>query len=77
MLLNKYTEFQIPAPVIERLKNAGDQQAQKREGLAICVETIKKLKNMTGLRGIHILSGGKEGMLPEILSASGLLSDKH
>jgi methylenetetrahydrofolate reductase (NADPH) len=68
----KYTEFQIPAGVLERLKSTGDQQAQKKEGLAICAETINKLKNMNGLRGIHILSGGKEAILPEILSASGL-----
>ena len=60
-LAKKYTEFQIPAPVIERLKAAGDREAQKKEGLAICVETIDKLKNMKGLRGIHLLSGGKEG----------------
>ena len=72
MLAKKYTEFQIPAPVIERLKSAGDKQAQKKEGLAICVETINKLKNINGLRGIHLLSGGKEETLPAILSTSGL-----
>ena len=71
-LAKKYTEFQIPAPVIERLNAAGDREAQKKEGLAICVETIDKLKNMKGLRGIHLLSGGKEETLPAILSASGL-----
>jgi len=72
LLLNKYTEFQIPSSTIERLKAAGDRQAQKKEGLAICVEIINKLKNMNGLRGIHIISGGKEETLPDILSASGL-----
>lgn len=71
-LAEKYTEFRIPAAVIERLRAAGDREAQKREGLAICVETIGKLKNLDGLRGIHLLSGGKEEMLPAILSASGL-----
>ncbi|MDP1993220.1 MAG: methylenetetrahydrofolate reductase [Syntrophales bacterium] len=71
-LAKKYTEFQIPAPVIERLNAAGDREAQKKEGLAICVETIDKLKNMKGLRGIHLLSGGKEETLPTILSAAGL-----
>ena len=71
-LSKKYTEFQIPAGVLKRLKSAGDRQAQKKEGMAICAETINKLKNMNGLRGIHILSGGKEAELPEILSASGL-----
>lgn len=71
-LAKKYTEFQIPTPVIERLKAAGDREAQKKEGLAICVETIDKLKNISCLRGIHLLSGGKEATLPAILSALGL-----
>ena len=71
-LAKKYTEFQIPASIMERLKSAGDREAQKKEGLAICVETIDKLKTMNGLRGIHLLSGGKEETLPVILSSSGL-----
>jgi methylenetetrahydrofolate reductase (NADPH) len=71
-LVKKYTEFQIPAPVIERLKAAGNREAQKKEGFAICVETIDKLKRMNGLRGIHLLSGGKEEALPAILTAAGL-----
>jgi methylenetetrahydrofolate reductase (NADPH) len=71
-LSKKYTEFQIPAGVIERLRSAGDKQAQKKEGLAICVEIIQVLKAMQGVRGIHIFSGGNEGCIPEILSASGL-----
>ena len=71
-LAKKYTEFQIPSPVIERLKTAGDREAQRKEGLAICVETINKIKSLNGLRGIHILSGGKEQTLPAILTAAGL-----
>ncbi len=70
-LAGKYTEFRIPAPVIERLKAAGSPEAQKKEGLAICVETIEKLRSMEGLAGIHLLTGGKEEMLPAILSAAG------
>jgi methylenetetrahydrofolate reductase (NADPH) len=68
----KYTEFQIPAEVIERLKKAGDKASQKKEGMAICLETIEAIKSLKGLRGIHILSGGKEECIPEILKASGL-----
>lgn len=71
-LRDTYTDYCIPDDVIERLKKAGDEAAQKKEGLAVCVETIKKLKNMKGLRGIHILSGGKEKVVPEILAAAGL-----
>jgi methylenetetrahydrofolate reductase (NADPH) len=69
-LRDTYAEFCIPDEVIERLKKAGD--AGKKEGLAICVETIKQLKQLDGLRGIHILSGGKEAVLPDLVAASGL-----
>ena len=69
-LRNTYAEFCIPDEVIERLEKAGD--AGKKEGLAICAETIKQLKALTGLRGIHILSGGKEAVVPELVAASGL-----
>jgi len=69
-LRDTYAEFCIPDEVIERLKKAGD--AGKKEGLAICVETIKQLKQLEGLRGIHILSGGKEAVVPDLVAASGL-----
>jgi len=68
-LKDTYTDLSIPESVIDRLKAAGDETAQKKEGLAICVETIKKIKGIDGVRGIHILSGGKESCVPEIVSA--------
>ena len=71
-LRDTYAEFCIPDQVIERLKKAGDNGAQKKEGLAICVETIKQLKALEGLRGIHILSGGWEAVVPELIAAAGL-----
>ncbi|MGA2854210.1 MAG: methylenetetrahydrofolate reductase, partial [Verrucomicrobiota bacterium] len=71
-LRDTYAEFCIPDKVIERLKKAGDAAAQKKAGLALCVETIKQLKGLDGLRGIHILSGGKEAVVPELIAASGL-----
>ena len=71
-LRNTYSDYCIPDQVIERLKASGGEEAQKKEGLNICVETIRKLKKINGLRGIHILSGGKEKLVPEILAAAGL-----
>jgi methylenetetrahydrofolate reductase (NADPH) len=71
-LRNTYTEFQIPDSVVGRLRSAGDENAQKKEGLAICLETMQSLRNMKGVRGIHILSGGKEEVLTQILGESGL-----
>ena len=71
-LRDTYTDFHIPDEVIERLKNAGDQDAQKKEGIIICSEIIKIIKGMNNVRGIHILSGGNESVVPELFVASGL-----
>jgi methylenetetrahydrofolate reductase (NADPH) len=71
-LREKYTDFLIPDAIIRQIKAAGDEESQKKAGLAICTETIKKIKGMEGVRGIHILSGGKEAIIPEVIAASGL-----
>jgi methylenetetrahydrofolate reductase (NADPH) len=67
-LQNKYTDLSIPDSIIERLKRAGDGASQQKEGLAICMETIIGIKKINGVRGIHILSGGKEHIVPEIIA---------
>jgi 5,10-methylenetetrahydrofolate reductase len=71
-LLNKHTDFYIPESHIKRIKEAGNLEAQMKMGIAICVETIGKIKEMKGLSGIHIISGGKEGIISEIISDAGL-----
>ncbi len=68
-LRKTYSDYYIPDSVIIRLKNAGNEAAQKKEGVAICIETIKKLKNTKGLRGIHIHCG-KGKISPEVISAA-------
>jgi methylenetetrahydrofolate reductase (NADPH) len=68
-LLETHTDFVIPAEVLNRIQAAGDLEAQKREGLKIAVEVIEKLKAVPDLRGIHILSGGNEAAVPDLLAA--------
>ena len=64
-----HTDFVIPGAIIDRLKAAGDAAAQQKEGIRIAAETINKLKALKGLKGVHILSGGNESCLPELLAA--------
>jgi methylenetetrahydrofolate reductase (NADPH) len=71
-LLKKHTDFYIPDSHLKRIKDAGDLVNQKKTGIAICVETINKIKEMKGLSGIHIISGGKEDIVHEIISEAGL-----
>jgi len=63
-----FTDFNIPDDVIARLESAGGEEAQRKEGLAICAETIGRLKALPGLRGIHIFSGGNESAVPALIS---------
>jgi methylenetetrahydrofolate reductase (NADPH) len=71
-LSDTYTDFVIENNIIERMQSAGHQAAQKEEGFAICVETAKKLKLMKGLRGVHIISGGNESIVPELIANAAL-----
>ena len=68
-LRDTFTDFRIPDTVIERLKIASDPKA---EGQTIAKETIDQIKTLDGVRGIHILSGGKEQVVPELTKAAGL-----
>jgi methylenetetrahydrofolate reductase (NADPH) len=67
-LAEHHTDWNIPSAVIDRLNAAGDNAAQQKEGLKIAAEIMKQLKGMPGLRGIHILSGGNESVVPELLT---------
>ncbi len=64
-----HTDFVIPDTVIDRLTAAGDALAQEKEGVKIAAETINKLKGLPGLKGVHILSGGNESRVGELLAA--------
>ncbi|PKM80220.1 MAG: 5,10-methylenetetrahydrofolate reductase [Firmicutes bacterium HGW-Firmicutes-14] len=60
----------VPDDMIERLKKAEDQQA---EAVEICVEQIKYLKNVKGVKGVHIMAVGWEEIVPTIVEKAGLL----
>jgi methylenetetrahydrofolate reductase (NADPH) len=71
-LSDTYTDFNIPNEVLDRIRAAGNEEAQKKEGLTICSEIIKIIKGMPGLRGVHILSGGNETIVPQVIAAAAL-----
>lgn len=58
--------IRIPDSIIERLKSVPKEEV-KEEGIRICVETIKRLKNMEGVRGVHIMAIEWEEIVPEIV----------
>lgn len=59
----------VPNEMIDRLKNAADQQA---EAVALCVEQIRQIKSIAGVRGVHIMAVGWEDIVPAIVEKAGL-----
>ncbi len=60
----------VPDYYIDRLARAENAAA---EGIKICVEQIKRLKEMEGIAGIHLMAIEWEKRVPEIVEAAGLL----
>src|SRR4030042_5601368 len=69
---NSVPGMDVPDELIERLKGV-PKEKQSGEGIKMCVETIQKLKEIPGVRGIHIMAIEWEGKVPEIAKAAGLL----
>ncbi|KAF1084695.1 Bifunctional homocysteine S-methyltransferase/5,10-methylenetetrahydrofolate reductase [Sporotomaculum syntrophicum] len=67
---NNVSGMIVPDELVERLKNAEDP---KREGLDICIEQIKYIKEkIKGVHGVHIMAIAWEEVVPEIVEKSGL-----
>lgn len=62
----------IPEEVIGRMKGAPSGR-QRAEGIKIAVETIEALKNIKGVRGVHIMAIEWEEAVPELVEKAGLL----
>jgi methylenetetrahydrofolate reductase (NADPH) len=69
---NQVPGMDVPDGTIERLKGV-PKEKQSEEGIKICVETIQKLREIPGVRGIHIMAIEWEEKVSEIAKAAGLL----
>jgi methylenetetrahydrofolate reductase (NADPH) len=62
----------IPDEIIKRMEGVSKDK-QKEEGIQICVETILRLKEMPGVKGVHIMAIEWEDAVGEIAERAGLL----
>ncbi|HBW37942.1 methylenetetrahydrofolate reductase [Desulfosporosinus sp. BICA1-9] len=60
----------VPDGIVERMSKAVDQPA---EGVKLCIEQIKHLRTIPGVRGVHIMAVAWEEIVPEIVKGAGLL----
>jgi methylenetetrahydrofolate reductase (NADPH) len=69
---NQVPGMDVPEEMIDRLKSV-PKEKQSEEGIRICVETIERLREIPGVRGIHIMAIEWEEKVAEIAKAVGLL----
>lgn len=64
----------IPDSVIRRLSGA---EKQKEEGVSICVDMIRELKEIAGVSGVHIMAYRQEQRVAEIVERSDALAGRE
>ena len=63
----------VPDSYVERMAAADDPKA---EGIGICVEQIRRLREIEGIAGVHIMAIEWEQKVPEIVEKAGLKRDR-
>ncbi|MBF0508073.1 MAG: methylenetetrahydrofolate reductase [Deltaproteobacteria bacterium] len=71
-MAEKVAGMDVPPEIIARI-NGVPKKNQRDEGLKICQETIQALKEIEGVRGIHIMAIEWEEAVPQIVKEAGLL----
>jgi len=66
---NKVPGIEVPDELIKRMDSAKDE---KEEGINIAVEIIERVKEMSGIKGVHIMAIGWEYIVPEIIKRAKL-----
>jgi methylenetetrahydrofolate reductase (NADPH) len=68
----KVAGMDVPDEVIKRMEGV-PRDKQREEGIRICVETIERLKETPGVKGVHIMAIEWEEVVGEIVERAGLL----
>jgi len=69
---NKVSGMDVPDEVIKRMEGV-PRDKQREEGIRLCVETIERLKETPGVKGVHIMAIEWEEVVGEIVERAGLL----
>ena len=68
---NRVPGIDVPAELVKRMSDT-PKEKQAEEGIAICLETIQRLKEIEGICGFHIMAIEWEEKVPEIVEKAGL-----
>ena len=64
----------IPDAIVERLERAADPRA---EGQRICIELIRRIREIPGVAGVHVMAPKQDHLVPGIVAESGVLGGRE
>ncbi len=70
-MANNVAGMDVPKAMVDRMKSVEKEEMQA-EGIKIAIETIKQLKEMEGVSGVHIMAIEWEKAVPEMVKGAGL-----
>lgn len=68
---NRVAGMDIPDEIIQRMDGV-DKKSQADEGIRICLETIRELRELKGVAGVHIMAIEWEEAVGQIVQQAGL-----
>ena len=71
-MATKVAGMDVPEDVIARVKGI-EKTRRKEEGLKIAVESIQRLREVEGVRGVHVMAIEWEEAVRPIVEGAGLL----
>jgi methylenetetrahydrofolate reductase (NADPH) len=63
----------IPDAIIERIAGAEDQAL---EGRRLCVDVIRQIREIKGVRGVHVMAYRQEEAVADVITQSGVLDGR-
>jgi methylenetetrahydrofolate reductase (NADPH) len=73
-IADKLPGVDVPPEVYQRLHAAADIAA---ESVTLAAETIRQLREIPGVAGVHVLAAGHERAIPDLLAGAGLAELSH
>jgi methylenetetrahydrofolate reductase (NADPH) len=64
----------IPNAIVERLERAAEPRA---EGKRICIELIRRIREIPGVAGVHVMAPKQDHLVPGIVAESGVLGGRE
>ncbi|MFO1070776.1 MAG: methylenetetrahydrofolate reductase [Geminicoccaceae bacterium] len=67
----------VPDAIVDRLEKAGTPKAAREEGKRLCIELIQQVREIEGVRGVHVMAYRQEELVNEIIQTSGVLAARR